>query len=236
MLRTSPANSRQFWKNEMELEYEITSEQTSVRVAEQLEREIQRSAQQMQRVAEWQLRWLSQLFLGLLVAATVIAVAVNCIGAHTPIAGKIISSCISCVIVIALWWGFSGKLLGHLRVQITTPRTFNKILRNANVRVRASSLRRAFSREEGMYRLSFDQQGFILVCPNRMMDHVTWDQIVSLKQTSHFYEVTCKQSQRGGKPYLIPTASDTADALQYQQGLELFLQKCPIASSQTPGI
>jgi len=219
----------------MELQFTITPAHTAARIAPQLAREMQQHDQHMGKVTRLQNR----------LAASLVPRLVSALAFTLPLAGglaaiyfpqrvfsaeKIIAMVLFSLIFGLGWWLFSGRWLKRLQDNIKLkPIPSGTPLRGLNQRLVEAKLRIPLKAAEGAYRLLLDDQGFTLIHANGATGGLAWEQVTYLEQSPDFYCLACTELHRQGKAYNIPKHSDAMDPDEYQRGLALLLEKCPVA-------
>ncbi|AZC25198.1 hypothetical protein [Pseudomonas sessilinigenes] len=212
----------------MELQYRLTPAHTEARLAETLPQALLEHDQLQTRISSVTSRWQGRLLGPLILLLSLIAAPLALYFPErrfTP--EKIIALVLCALIFIPLWWRFSGRWVQRLQA-----RTRNRTpLRSLNHRLIEARLRAPLKAIEGVYHLTFDDQGFSLSKPPRAKSSLTWGQIVLLREAANFYDVADAQMQRKGQACRIAKHSELMDAEEYQQGLQAFLSHCPVAPS-----
>lgn len=212
----------------MELQYRLTPAHTEARLAETLPQALLEQNQLQTRIASAISRWQGRL-LGPLILLLCLIVAPLALyfpeRRFTP--EKIIALVLCALIFIPLWWRFSGRLIQRLQARTRQ----RKPLRGLNQRLIEARLRARLKAAEGTYHLSFDDQGLTLSKAPRARNSLTWEQVVYLREAASFYDLADAQMQRKGQAWRIAKHSELMDAEEYQQGLQAFLSKCPVAPS-----
>ena len=148
-------------------------------------------------------------------------------------AESIIAFIIVCVIFHLLWRRYSNSLLNcGSKASLFIFDRFSKALRAGYKPQMSFVLHKSLKAAEGSYRLLIEDQQFTLISHKGSRAQLAWSQIVYLKETPDAYKVACAKLLKKGFAYQIPKQSDIMDAELYQEGLQLFLQKCPIAPEQ----
>lgn len=214
----------------MELQFSITPAHTEIRLAEKLRQEMlkhdQQQARIMGRVAHWQSRLLGPLMLVLCLVGAVLAIYFP-ERRFTP--EKVVALVLFALIFIPLWWRYSGRWLQHLQARIAANHAKPRApLRGLNQRLIESRLRASLKAAEGIYCLTFDDQGFTLSNAKGGKSALAWEQIAHLRETPDFYAVACAELEHKGLAYRIAKHSDLMQPQEYQQGLQQFLSKCPV--------
>ncbi|EPL06626.1 hypothetical protein [Pseudomonas sp. CF161] len=223
----------------MELQFSITPAHTAARIAPQLAREMQQHDQHMGKVTQLQNRLAARLVPGLV---TALAFALPLAGGLAAIyfpqrvfsAEKIIAMLLFGLIYGLGWWLFSRRWLKRLQDNINLkPIPSGTPLRGLNQRLVEAKLRIPLKASEGAYRLLLDDQGFTLTHANGATGGLAWEQVAHLAQSPDFYCLASADLHRQGKAYNIPKHSDLMDPDEYQQGIALLLEKCPVALEPT---
>lgn len=219
----------------MELQFTITPAHTAARIAPQLAREMQQHDQHMDKVTQLQNRLAARLVPPLV---TALAFALPLAGGLAAIyfpqrvfsAEKIIAMVLFGLIYGLGWRLFSGRWLKRLQGNIKLkPIPSGTPLRGLNQRLVEAKLRIPLKSTEGAYRLLLDDQGFTLTHANGATGGLAWEQVAHLEQSPDFYCLASTDLYRQGKAYNIPKHSDLMDPDEYQQGIALLLEKCPVA-------
>ncbi|WP_347902789.1 hypothetical protein [Pseudomonas purpurea] len=218
----------------MELHFHITPEHTAKRIGILLPHEMhkhdQQSARLQQRTTYWQDRLLSPLLLLLLLVAGFTA-SYFAQQAITP--EKVIANIIFAVGLLWVWRRYSSRWLQPLRQQIAERRTRpHKDFRAINERVIRAKVQFMLSRSEGAYRLLIEDEQLVLSRGKRRASRLAWNKIVLISQCEDFYEVADAALLRKKQVLLIAKHSDDMDPEHYQKGLELLLQKSPVAPGE----
>lgn len=134
---------------------------------------------------------------------------------------------------IAAVEGWQQRVLAPLRRVLPTwligtgaPRNPQQRL---NHRLIEARLRQTLKAAEGQYCLAFDEQGFRLRRDNGAPQGLAWEQITCVRESADFYAVSDARLERKQLAYRIARHSDLMPADTYQQGLQAFLAKCPVA-------
>ncbi|KTC40807.1 hypothetical protein AO265_12085 [Pseudomonas sp. ABAC61] len=213
----------------MELHYSITPAHTEAWIAEPLKQELLRDDQQhvqaMTTFARWQSRFIGPVMFTLCLVG-------GCLSIYFPertfTPEKVIAMVAFALIFIPLWWRFSGRGVKHLQARIAaTPIKPQAPLRGLSQRLIETRLRAV----EGTYCLNFDDQGFTLLNARGGQSSLAWEQIASLQEIADFYLVADADMAREGMACFIAKRSDLMPVEEYQQRLQGFLSKCPVAPS-----
>ncbi|MGZ0704432.1 hypothetical protein [Pseudomonas piscis] len=213
----------------MELHYSITPAHTEAWIAEPLKQELLRDDQQhvqaMGTFARWQSRFIGPVMFTLCLVG-------GCLSIYFPertfTPEKVIAMVAFALIFIPLWWRFSGRWIKHLQARIAaTPIKPQAPLRRLSQRLIETRLRAV----EGTYCLNFDDQGFTLLNARGGQSSLAWDQIASVQEIADFYLVADADMAREGMACFIAKRSDLMPVEEYQQRLQGFLSKCPVAPS-----
>lgn len=213
----------------MELHYRITPAHTEAWIAEPLKQELLKGDQQhvraMSTFAQWQGR-----FIGLVMFT--LCLLGGCLSIYFPerrlTPEKVIAMVLFALIFIPLWWRFSGRWIKHLQNRIAaTPIKPQAPLRGLSQHLIETRLRVV----EGTYYLNFDHQGFTLLNARGGQSSLAWDQIVRVQEIDDFYLVADADMVRQGTACFIAKHSDLMPVEEYQQKLQGFLSKCPVAPS-----
>lgn len=213
----------------MELHYSITPAHTDAWIAEPLKQELLKDDQQhvraMTTFARWQSRFIGPVMFTLCLVG-------GCLSIYFPertfTPEKVIAMVAFALIFIPLWWRFSGRWIKHLQARIAaTPIKPQAPLRGLSQRLIETRLRAV----EGTYYLHFDDQGFTLLNARGGQSSLAWKQIVHVQEITDFYLVADADMAREGMAYVIAKHSDLMPVEEYQQKLQGFLSKCPMAPS-----
>lgn len=104
-----------------------------------------------------------------------------------------------------------------------------KPFQRLNHRLIEARLRQTLKAAEGQYCLAFDEQGFNLRRGNGAPEGLAWELITHLRESADFYAVSDAKLERKKLAYRIPRHSELMPADAYQQGLQAFIAKCPVA-------
>ncbi len=213
----------------MELHYSITPAHTEAWIAEPLKQELlkddQQHVQAMTTFARWQSRFIGPVMFTLCLVG-------GCLSIYFPertfTPEKVIAMVAFALIFIPLWWRFSGRWIKHLQARIAaTPIKPQAPLRGLSQRLIETRLRAV----EGTYCLNFDDQGFTLLNARGGQSSLAWKQIVRVQEIADFYLVADADMAREGLACFIAKHSDLMPVEDYQQQLQGFLSKCPVAPS-----